>query len=318
MTTIKAAILQAPKTFVVEDRPLPRPGSRQIRVRIHACGICTSELEMWEGKTGLEFPRFIGHEVGGVIEEVGAEVTSVGVGDHVVLYAEGQGYAEALVIDEDRAVRLSPNTPFDLALGEPIACATNGVLKANPQLNDSVCLVGCGFMGLIMLQIFRVRGVGSIIVIDPRDSMLRIAKSLGATHTVNPRTTNAATAVKELTNGTGVDIGVETGGNQQTLDLVTDIVRMEGKLEVFGFHQGPPRHVNWGYWNWMAFQIVNGHSRSANIYMSGMRTGLALLESGALNMKPLVTDLFPLDGINDGFAKSCLKPEGFVKAVVTL
>ncbi len=97
-----------------------------------------------------------------------------------------------------------------------------------------------------------------------------------------------------MTGGKGVDIGVEAAGSQATLDLVGQVVRMEGKLEVFGFHQGAPRQVPWGWWNWMAFQIVNGHVRSAHIYVEGMRQGLTLLEAGQLNMKPLVTHRFAL------------------------
>ena len=114
-----------------------------------------------------------------------------------------------------------------------------------------------------------------------------------------------------------MDIGVECAGRQQTLDLAGNVVRMEGKLEVFGFHQGEPRAVPWGYWNWMAFQIVNGHVRSAHIYVEGMRQGLGLLEAGRLNMEPLVTHRFPLAEINRGFEVAASKQEGFVKGVIS-
>jgi threonine dehydrogenase-like Zn-dependent dehydrogenase len=234
------------------------------------------------------------------------------------VWAENFGYGEYLVASEDYLYLLKEDTPFDLALGEPIACAVNGVRKLDPQLNDSICLVGCGFMGLIMLQVFQRRGVGMIVAVDTRDSVLELAGKLGATHTLNPMQTDVSNEIKELTDGKGVDIGVEASGIQQTLDLTSSLVRMEGKLEVFGYHQGGLRSVDWAYWNWMAFQIVNGHSRSAQIYVEGMKIGLEMLERNALNMKDLVTHRFALNDINKAFEMAVQKPDGFIKGVITV
>ncbi len=104
---------------------------------------------------------------------------------------------------------------------------------------------------------------------------------------------------------------------QETLDRASDLVRMEGKLEVFGFHQGERRLVPWGYWNWMAFHIINGHTRSGHIYVEGMRLGLQLLEAGKLEMKSLVTHRFRLDEINHAFEVASQKKEGFVKGIIS-
>jgi L-iditol 2-dehydrogenase len=316
-SSMKAAILYGPRNFKIEDRPMPEIGRDEVLVRTVASGICTSELDMWEGKAkGLEFPRFIGHEPAGVVERVGPEVTTLRVGDHVAVWSEGKSYAQYFAAKEGHAYKLLRTTPFAEALGEPIACSVNGVRKLHVELNESVCIVGCGFMGLIMLQVFLTSGAGTVIVVDPRESMRSLAKSLGASYVMNPKTEDVRARVKELTGGKGVDIGVEAAGIQETLDLTGDLVRMEGKLEVFGFHQGEPRSVPWGYWNWMAFQIVNGHTRSGHIYVEGMKLGLQLLESGKLNMKPLVTHQFSLDEINKGFEVASSKREGFVKGVV--
>ena len=172
-------------------------------------------------------------------------------------------------------------------------------------------------MGLIMVQVFNASGAGMVIAVDTRDSILELARGVGATHTVNSKSVDPRTAIKELTDGKGVDIGVEGAGNQQTLDLTADLVRMEGKLEVFGYHQGEPRRVNWGYWNWMAFQIINGHTRSGSVYVEGMKIGLQLLEAGKLDMNSLVTHRFALHEINRAFEIASSKQEGFVKGVIT-
>jgi threonine dehydrogenase-like Zn-dependent dehydrogenase len=315
---MRAAILEAPGRFVLTEREEPELDDYSVRVRTNVCGICTSELDMWEGETGIDFPRFAGHEVSGVVESVGSRVTSVAPGDRVALYAEGEGFAEYVAVPESWAVKLQDHVAFEHALGEPIACAVNGVRKARPELGDTVCIVGCGFMGLMMLQIFQARGVGTVIAVDTRSSILDLAKTLGAEHIINAKETDAKEAVLELTNGAGADIGVEGAGTQTTLDLTSEIVRMEGKLEVFGFHQGARRSVDWGYWNWMAFEIVNGHTRERLKYVEGMRLGLDMVAKGRLDMAPLVTHLFTLEEINAGFQTAAAKPEGFVKGVVTL
>ncbi|MCC6396924.1 MAG: zinc-binding dehydrogenase [Bacteroidetes bacterium] len=312
------ALLQGPHRFSLEERPIPVPGPDEILVRTTSCGICTSEIEIWKGKLpDLEYPRFIGHEPSGIVEHAGAEVSGFAPGDHVAVWSEGKAYAEYFVSKADYAFRLRHETNLEEALGEPIACSVNGVRKLDPQLNDSVCIVGCGFMGLIMVQIFRARGAGTVIAVDTRKSIRDLSLRLGATHAMDPAETDVAAAVKDLTGGRGVDIGVEAAGLQATLDLTGQVVRMEGKLEVFGFHVGEPRAVPWGFWNWMAFTIVNGPVRSPRMYVEGMTTGLTMLEAGTLKMGPLVTHRFPLREIDRAFQVAAAKDEGFVKGIIT-
>jgi threonine dehydrogenase-like Zn-dependent dehydrogenase len=314
---MKAALLQAPGRFSVETLPVPNPGPGELLVKTAVCGICTSELEIWRGKLpGLEYPRFIGHEPSGTVVKVGEGVTDFAAGDHVSVWSEGKSYAEYFTSKADYAAKLKPETVLEQAIGEPIACSTNGVRKADPQLNDSVAIIGCGFMGLIMLQVFRARGVGLVVAVDTRKSIRDLALKLGATHALDPAAVNVVAAIKDLTGGRGVDIGVEAAGTQKTLDVAADVTRMEGKLEVFGFHVGAPRLVPWGTWNWMAFTIINGHVRSSEIYVQGMKIGLRLLESGKLVMGPLITHRFPLDKINEAFNTAAEKREGFVKGVI--
>jgi threonine dehydrogenase-like Zn-dependent dehydrogenase len=315
---MQAAVLERPGHFAVQERPRPQPGPGEIMVKTKVCGICTSEVDMFEGlNPSLEYPRFIGHEVSGVVEEVGPGVDGFAPGDHVALYVEGKGYAEYVVAPASWTVKMKDETPFDLALGEPIACSVNGVRKAQPEIGDSVAIVGCGFMGLIMMRVFAARGAGDIIAIDRRTSALELSARMGATHTIDASKEDAVARVKDITGGRGVDIGVEAAGIQATLDLTSQIVRMEGKLEVFGFHQGGLRQVDWGWWNWMAFDIINGHTRTQSIYVDGMRIGIDMMQRGTLDMAPLVTHRYELNKINEGFEAAVAKAEGFVKGVIS-
>lgn len=315
---MKAAVLQGPRKFELKDLKTPKPRPNEILVKMKVCGICTSELDMWLGKNkNLEYPLYLGHEGGGEIVELGSDVEGFSTGDRVAMWSDGKAYAEYLCIDTKYVYKLKKDTKFELALGEPIACSVNGVKKLDPQFNDSICIAGCGFMGLIMLQIFRIRGAGIQIAIDMRDDILDLARQLGADYTLNPERDNVDQTVKDITGGKGVDISVEAAGIQQTIDTVTNVTRMEGKLEIFGYHQGSPRSIDWGYWNWMAFQIVNGHTRNPDTYVEGMNIGLRLLEAGKLDMEKLVTHTFPLGSINEGFQMASDKKSGFVKGVIT-
>ena len=173
-------------------------------------------------------------------------------------------------------------------------------------------------MGLMMLQLFKVQGARCIVAVDTRQSILDTAQSLGATHCLNPKESDVKAEVMKITDDRGVDIGVEGAGIQATLDLTSELVRMEGKLEVFGFHQGGRREVDWGYWNWMAFQIVNGHTRTRSTYVDAMRIGLSLVSAKMLQMEPLVTHRFALNDINEGFRTAAAKASGFIKGIVTI
>jgi len=314
---MQAAILEKPYVFKIAEKPVPVIAEDEVLVKTKICGICTSELEIWRGNMqGVTFPMFIGHEVAGTVVDAGSKVDSLKSGNAVSVWTESKGYAEYVAVKAAHVYKLEDKALLEYALGEPISCAVNGVRKLKMDIGESVCIVGCGFMGLIMLQVLKVKGAGILIAVDTRDDMLDLARRLGATHGFNAGKVDVVKEIKRLTAGKGVDIGIESAGNQQSLDLTAAIVRMEGKLEIFGFHQGGDRRVNLAYWNWMAFQVVNGHSRSAHHYLKGMNLGLSLLEKGKLNMKDLISHRFTLDEINHGFDHAIQKPKGFIKGII--
>jgi L-iditol 2-dehydrogenase len=122
--------------------------------------------------------------------------------------------------------------------------------------------------------------------------------------------------VKELTDGRGADLSFEITGVQGALDLLGDVTRMSGTVVIAGYHQGSPRTLRLGDWNWMAFRIANAHFREIGTIMKGMRTGMRLLTSGRIGMDRLVTHRFPLEDIDQAFRTALEKPHGFVKATV--
>jgi 2-desacetyl-2-hydroxyethyl bacteriochlorophyllide A dehydrogenase len=316
---MKAAILYGPHDWRIEDYSTPEIKEGEVLLKIRACGVCHSEIHQWDKKIiGLEYPRFIGHEVSGEVIKAGSAVKQFKPGDRVAAWTDGKGYAEEIAVKQEMVFKIGDKITFAEAMAEPIACTTNGVIRANVQMNDTVALVGTGFMGLILLQELKLRGTSTIIAIDVRNEMLELAKLLGADITINPSKENAEEKVKNLTNGQGVDISFEVGGVQATLDLAPRICRMEGKLVIFGYHPGERIIQDLGYWNWMAFNIINAHFRDINTILEGARIGMDLLNSGKISMKPLITHTFKLNDIETAFNAALTKPEWFVKSVIVM
>jgi threonine dehydrogenase-like Zn-dependent dehydrogenase len=314
---MKAALLYGAHDFRIENLPSPVPQEGEYLIRIKACGVCHSEIHQWEKKIkNLDYPRFIGHEIAGEIIGRGKNSNKFNIGDKVAAWTDGKGYAELITLKKDRIFKVSDNIPLHYALAEPIACTTNGVLKADIQLQDTVALVGTGFMGLILLQQVKHTGAAKIIAMDTRDEMLSIAKKLGADVTINPAKKNYKKLIKELTDGKGVDVSFEIGGNEATINLSAEITRMEGKVVIFGFHPGSRKIKDFGFWNWMAFDIINAHFRNLDTILNGSRIGMEMLNNKRIDMKPLITHQFPIEKIEDAFLVAKNKPKGFVKSVI--
>lgn len=311
---MQIAVLEAPKRFRIEERPVPEIGPNEVLVRVAACGVCSSDLHLWE-VGGPKLPRALGHEVSGVVSRVGSAVGGFSLGDRVAIWATGQGYAAYVAV---KAAYCFPadDMPLDLALAEPLACAVNAVELADVSLGDDVVIIGAGFMGNLVQKLVATRGPRHVIVADTRDDALERAAGLGATRVVNPDKESLSAVVKELTGGRGADVTFEVTGAQAALLAAGDVTRMSGTIAIVGYHQGEQRTIPLGQWNWMAFKIANAHFREVSTIMRGMEIGMRLLTSGRLCLDDIVTHRFPLAEIDKAFETAVAKPPGFAKATV--
>jgi len=314
---VRLAVLNAPQQIDVVDEPVREPAADEVLLRIASCGVCASELDMWQGKADIEYPSFPGHEVSGIVERVGARVEGFEPGDRVAAWVTERGFAEYVPV---RAEYCFPagSVPLDLALAEPLACALNAVELAAPALGDDIVVIGAGFMGNLVQKLVQLKGPRHVIVADTRPDALERAAGLGATRTVDVRSESLVDVVREATGGAGADVSFEVTGAQGALASLGEVTRMSGKVAIVGYHQGGTRELPLSTWNWMAFQIVNAHFRDIETIMGGMRAGMRLLTSGRLALDDLVTHRFALEDVNEAFAVAVEKPVGFVKATVTV
>jgi L-iditol 2-dehydrogenase len=312
---VRIAVLEQPQRFSLVEEPIPSVGPDDVLVRVAACGVCTSELDMWRGLAGhANYPWRPGHEVSGAVEALGERVTAFAPGDPVAVWVTQRGYAEYVVAPAEYCFPAFGVAP-ELALGEPLACAVNIVQLSEVALGDDVVIVGAGFMGLVVLELVQLRGPRHLIVADTRQDALERARKLGASHVVDVTTESLEEVVDGLTTD-GADVVFEMTGVQAALASIGDVTRMSGTVVIGGYHQGEPRSIPLGRWNWMAFRIANAHFRDVATILRGMDRGMRLLTSVRITLDGLVTHRFELDRIDEAFATAVERPHGFVKATV--
>jgi threonine dehydrogenase-like Zn-dependent dehydrogenase len=329
---VKLAVLTGPETFELTETGVPEIDPEQVLVRVAACGVCASELDMWTGHSDRAFPILPGHEVSGVVERVGAEVAGISPGDPVGCWVTERGFSEYVAVRAEHCLPAG-DVPLELALAEPLACAVNAVDLADVRLGDDVLIIGGGFMGALVQKLVALRGPRRLIVADTRAEALDRAAGMGATHTIDVLREDMVSRVRSLTDRVprgvhaddvpeadelGVDVAFEVTGVQAPLLAIGDATRMSGKVVIVGYHQGGSREIPLAQWNWKALQVVNSHFREVATIMRGMRTGMRLLSAGVIRLDDLVTHRFPLDRVDEAFAVAVEKPEGFVKSTVIM
>jgi 2-desacetyl-2-hydroxyethyl bacteriochlorophyllide A dehydrogenase len=221
--------------FTIEHRPEPQPGSGQVRVAVHVCGVCLTDVHAVDGLFGgLTPPQVLGHECAGRVEALGADVTDFDVGANVVCVGSG-GFAEQIVVSTNRLFRFSDAIPMErAALLEPLTACVAAVQGARLPLGASVLITGAGPMGLILLQLVRRGGGARVFVSEPDPARRELAVRLGAETAIDPTQRSVAEQVKELTNGAGAAVAFETAGLAAPLVQCLDAVRDHGEVVIVG------------------------------------------------------------------------------------
>lgn len=316
--TMRAAVLNAPCQFSASTVEQVEPGENEVRIRLEGSGVCASSLPMWEGREWFQYPQpsgAPGHEGWGVIDAVGAGVTTLEPGQRVAALTY-RAFAEYDIASADAVVPL-PGSLDGLALpGEPLGCAMNILKRCNIEPGQSVAIVGIGFLGALLTRLASNLGA-RVIAVSRRPFSLEIARQFGASDVIRMDDHyRIIEDVKRLTDGNGCDRVIEAVGLQWPLDLAGELTRERGRLIIAGFHQDGPRNVNMFLWNWRGLDVVNAHERDPRVYVEGIRAAVGAIERGELDPAPLFTHRFPLDEVDAAMAATRDRPDGFMKALV--
>jgi threonine dehydrogenase-like Zn-dependent dehydrogenase len=317
---MRGAVLTAPGKFEIKTLDLPRPAPDEVRVRLEGCGICGSNLAPFEGRPWFTYPRDAGdpgHEGWGEIDAVGSKVQSFVHGERVALLSY-HAFAEYDVAPCKNLVRLPPSLEKKPFPGEALGCAMNIFRRAGIAEGQKVAIVGMGFMGALLAALAAKTGA-EVLAITRRPFALQLAERMGAHHLIPMEDHGRIIeAVKNITSGLLCDVVIEAVGAQWPLDLSSELTRERGRLVIAGYHQDGPRQVNMQLWNWRGLDVINAHERDPAVYVRGVREAVDAVASGRLDPTPLYTHSFRLEEINQAFEAMQARPDGFMKAIITL
>lgn len=316
---MKAAHLLRPGTMEICEVRIPEPGPDEVRVRIESCGVCSSNLPVWEGKPWFTYPLepgALGHEAFGSIDALGGDVRSFTVGQRVAMLSY-HGYAEYDVAPASSVVPLPAELDGRPLPGEPLGCAMNVFARSGITAGATVAIIGIGFLGAVLTQL-AARAGARVIAMTRRPFALELARTLGAAETLPLEDYPAVIErVKQLTGGQFCDVTIEAVGKQEPLDLAGEITRERGRLVIAGYHQDGPRQVNMQLWNWRGLDVINAHERDPRIYIEGIRAAVAAVAAGQLDPGQLCTHRFPLSELGRALDFTRDRPDGFLKALVS-
>jgi threonine dehydrogenase-like Zn-dependent dehydrogenase len=314
--TMRAGVLCGDGSVRLDEVPVPAPARGAVRLALEGCGMCGSDLPVWEGRPWFSYPRdpgAPGHETWGRIDALGPDVDGFAEGDRVAALSY-HGYADFDVARADALVRLEPSltgVPFP---GEALGCAVNVFRRAGIQAGDTVAVVGTGFLGSAVVQL-AARAGARVIAISRREASRAAARAMGAAEVV-PFDDDSRERVEAITGNELCDVVVEAAGVQATLELAGALTRIRGRLVIAGYHQDGRREVDMQLWNWRGLDVINAHERDPRVYVEGVELAAAAVAAGELNPTPLYTHRFTLDRLGDAFEAVAGRELPVIKAVV--
>jgi len=319
---MKAALIKEfGADFVIEETARPQAGPGQALVRVKASCLCPGDLKIRAGRMPrLKLPHIPGHEVAGIVEEVGPGVETFKPGDRVVVYMyqvcgrcpacrQGRentcanlvrtgmekpgGHAEFVVVEKDQLLHLPESIPFREAAAIPDAVATS--LHAvremgRTRLNDYVLIYGVGGLGLHGVQLARLAG-GRVIAVSRSQSKLDLAAECGAEWTVNGDDPHLADRIVSLTKGRGVDLVIDYVVNQATLEKALACLKKGGRIVNVG-SSAPEISLPVGLAMFKEVALMG----SLGMDKKCLTDAIELVEAGYL--KPYVTETYALEEIN--------------------
>lgn len=332
---MRAAVFEGEGRLSLLDRPQPEPAPGDVLVEVEACGICGSDLAV------LDVPPrhpatpgvILGHEMVGRVVRLGSGVASVDAGARVIVDPDPKCGAcpsckagrpatceriVALGVYRDGALAkhvtapaaschpISEAVPAHLAaLAEPLACVVNGTNKAALRPGESAVVFGGGAIGCLFAAVFAAAGASAVVVVEPNPVRAPVAAAVGATHVLTPELWAARRA--ELLPG-GADVVVDAVGS--VLPQAIDAAAMSARVVVFGMNVNARPAVH-------QVEITEKGLTIFGSYITAFTfpQAIRLLETGSLNLAPLVSAVLPLERVEEGLAM--LKSGAATKVVVT-
>ena len=313
-TTMQAAVLSQPGTLSIEKRSRPTLSTPEdVLLEIECCGICGTDLQILSVPPGhpATVGVVLGHEMVGIVREVGDALTGLEPGDRVVVAPntycgkcawcrrglvnqcesfstygifEDGGLAPYVVVAGSSCFPISSSIPKHVAaLAEPLSNVVNGAGLADVFPGDTAAVIGAGPIGLLFVALLKAAGA-TVLSIEPAPLRARVAQAVGADKVVDPQAGDPVQAALELTDGLGADVVVDAVGSQ--LPVAFELVRKAGRIVLFGINDQVRAEIAQSRITRNELTLVGGYvGRPDDVFPAAVR----LLERGQLDLDPLVT-----------------------------
>lgn len=313
---------------VVDGYPMPRVRENGVLIRVKACGVCGTDMHIFSGAQGAtecEPPVVLGHELAGVVEQVGPAVTRVRVGQHVTvnpniaceacgpcrrgdphfcdhMAATGVnfdgGFAEYCEVLEKQAFVVPDELPFEhAAMGEPVSCCLHGIDLCGIRCGDTALIVGGGAIGMIMLQLARMSGAARVAMLETNHQRFDLARALGADLVLDP--TEDDTAARLHDGGfDDVRVAIECVGRPETVEAAIRFAGKAATVMIFGL-TAPDASIAY-----KPFEAFKKELTIKTSFVNPNTQGRAaqIIASGRLKLDELIGRRLKLDEIGKAFA----------------
>lgn len=310
------------KRFEVREMELPEPGAHSVLVRVAACGVCGTDVHIYnagKGSASVVPPVVLGHELAGVVSRVGSGVTAVAPGDRVTvdpniycgkchccqmgkkqlctqLQAIGVnrdgGFAEYCEVPEAQCYLVDKGIPLShAAMAEPLACCIHGIDRARITQGSTVCVIGGGAIGLMMVQLARLAGAARVVLSEPVARRREVGLKLGADFVIDPVGEDMPRRLRELLDAPGADVVIECVGTPGAAGQAFEAADRGAVILLFSVPQAGSAHP---------LCLEDVYQKELNIIGSFINPdthgrAAALISAGVIDMEPIITHSFPLE-----------------------
>jgi 2-desacetyl-2-hydroxyethyl bacteriochlorophyllide A dehydrogenase len=327
---MQAAQIQAPGEVQIVEVARPEPGPGEVLIEVVAAGICGTDIHIYQGEYEAVYPIIPGHEFSGRVAAVGESVTRFQPGDRVTadpnvpcyrceacqraefnqcenltaVGVNGSGaFAEYVIAPEGSTFSIG-GLPFShAAMVEPLACVAWGLERVQVGVGDSVLVFGAGPMGCLIMQAVRAAGAGRVAITDVTEWRLAVAESLGVDAAV-PADEEQAETLNTLA-PKGFDIVADATGIPAVLERCFEYVRPRGKVWAFGVCP-PDATASFAPYDVFRKDLTVIGSFAVN---RTFPQSLAMLQSGAVKVEPLISHRLPLERFAEGLALAESAPD---------
>lgn len=342
--TMKAGIYHGVRDIRLEEIEMPAVKPGHVLVDTKVSGICGSDIHQYHGEWRQPRTKVAtGHELSGVVVEVGDGVSSVSVGDRVcpecfahcgtcrfcrvgqynlcenIRYISQAGYggfAEYSLLPASALYKLPNNFSFEEgALVEPLAVSYRSLLRAGADQRARVAILGAGTIGLLCLAVAKVLDFREVLITAKYEHQAKMAETLGADYVIRVSSQDVRREAKVLFEPHGVDVVVDTVAVEQTFHDAVAIVRKAGTISLVGGYTGP-LNISLGAVVSKELQLVGSQCYSYSGLTTDFAAVIDLITQRAVDGTPIITHRFPLDEVTAAFKVAADKRSGSIKVLL--